>query len=70
MKDRLIEAEVKKLSEELFDEFLDHRDEVFKRNPKTDAAIIFQGWAIQKIAGLQCLVESLVSKVSELESGK
>ena len=67
MKDRLIETEVKKRSEELFGEFLDHRDEVFKRNPTTDPGTIFEGWAMQKIAGLQYLVESLVSRVSELE---
>ena len=70
MKDQLIRAEVKKRSQELFDEFLDHRDEVFKRNPTTDPGTIFEGWAMQKIAGLQYLVTDLASKVRKLESNK
>ena len=70
MKDQLIGAEVKKRFEELSDEFLDHRDEVFMRNPTTDSGTIFEGWAMQKIAGLQYLVTDLASKVRKLESNK
>ena len=74
MKDYQLPSHIAELinerSEELIGEFFEHKDEYINKNPnETDSSIIFQGWAIQKIAGLQCLVESLLYRVSELESG-
>jgi len=40
-------------------EFKDHVDEVQSAYPEaTDARKIFEGWAIQKLAGLQVLLEA------------
>src|SRR5262245_26944036 len=50
-------AAIDKKSEELFAEFLDHVKEVQAENPEaTDERLIFQGWMLQKIAGLQVIV--------------
>ncbi len=75
MKDYQLPSHIAELinerSEELIGEFSEHRDEYINKHPdKKDSHTIYEGWAIQKIAGLQCLVESLLYRVSELESGK
>ena len=58
-------------SEELMQEFFHYRDEIVAENPDdpqlSNHRIIFESWAIQKIAGLQCLVLDLVKQVDELK---
>jgi hypothetical protein len=57
------------ISNELIEEFWEHVEECKRTNPQmTDPNIIFQGWAIQKIAGLHGLTLNLVERISELES--
>jgi hypothetical protein len=69
MKNPLIAEKVQDKSSELIEEFRKHRDEFITANPTmTDERKIFEGWAIQKIAGLHCLVLDLVDKVGKLES--
>ena len=64
-------AEVNAKSDELIAEFRAHKDEFIAANPTlTDEHKIFKGWAIQKIAGLQCVVLDLVSRVIELERNR
>ncbi|HXC98170.1 MAG TPA: hypothetical protein VN048_02430 [Verrucomicrobiae bacterium] len=59
------------ISERLQDELEAHANECRSHNPKlTDDRIIFEGWAIQKIAGLHFLVLELVQRVGELEARK
>ena len=66
-----IGKQVDAISQELMDEFWKHVEECKQHNPEmTDPHIIFQGWAIQKIAGLQGLVLNLVERVCELERKK
>jgi hypothetical protein len=54
-------------SEELMAEFYAHRDAMKAENPDdpklTNDRILFEGWAIQKIAGLHCVVLDLVKAV-------
>jgi hypothetical protein len=64
-------AEVTAKSDELIAEFRAHQKEFIAANPTlTDENKIFRGWAIQKIAGLQCVVLNLVERVIELEQSK
>ncbi len=64
-----IAAQINQKSNELIKEFHKHREGVVGANPQmTDERKIFEGWAIQKIAGLQCLVLDLVGRVCDLES--
>jgi hypothetical protein len=50
---------VEKRSEILSGEFREHLRELLSKHPDWDEHRIFQGWAIQKIAGLQWAVERL-----------
>jgi hypothetical protein len=57
-------------SNELMAEFYRHRDEIMAESPddpKLNHRNIFESWAIQKIAGLQCVVLDLVRQVDELK---
>ncbi len=64
-----IAEKVDAISNELVEEFWKHMDECKETNPQmSDPHIIFQGWAIQKIAGLQGLTLNLTQRVCELES--
>jgi hypothetical protein len=64
---RIVDAK----TEELMAEFFAHRDEMKAENPDdpklTNDRILFEGWAIQKIAGLHCVVLDLVRQVDELK---
>ena len=63
-----IGAEVDSRSEELFKEFREHRDEFIKENPtKTDSNVIFQRWAVQKLAALQLQAGKSVLRMKKLE---
>ena len=49
------------------DEFERHYEEVVACDPQTtDKAIVFQCWALQKIAGLQVIVFELAKHVKHL----
>jgi hypothetical protein len=57
-------------SNELIAEFYRYRDEIMAESPddpKLNHRNIFESWAIQKIAGLQCVVLDLVRQVDELK---
>jgi hypothetical protein len=55
-------------SAELFREFKQHVEEVTREQPgMTDKGLIFEGWIVQKVAGLQCLVTELSERISALE---
>ena len=55
--------EVDAKSEELIQEFLQHCAEVQAKNPAlTDQRKIFEGWVIQKIAGLQVTVLKIMEQ--------
>jgi hypothetical protein len=53
-------------SKELIAEFRAYRDKIVAENPDepelTNERTIFESWAIQKIAGLHCLVLDLVKQ--------
>jgi len=64
-----IGKQVDVISNKLMEEFWQHLEECQRENPElTDKHIIFEGWAIQKIAGLHHVALNLVKRVSELES--
>jgi hypothetical protein len=54
-------------SQELMAEFHAYRDEIMAGNPDdpklSNERIIFESWALQKIAGLHCVVQDLVKEV-------
>jgi hypothetical protein len=58
-------------SNELMAEFYRYRDEIRSENTEdpqlSNQQTIFESWAIQKIAGLQCVVLDLVRQVDELK---
>jgi predicted transposase YbfD/YdcC len=59
-----VAARVDKKSEELINEFRAHLQEVQTKHPEfTDERKIFEGWAIQKIAGLQGSVSHLAEQI-------
>jgi hypothetical protein len=54
-------------SDELRAEFERHYDEFVAAYPdKTDKVLIFQGWILQKVAGLQVSIMKLARQVNEL----
>jgi hypothetical protein len=54
-------------SDELRAEFEQHYSEFIAVYPdKTDKALVFQGWILQKVAGLQVLVMKLAHQVNRL----
>ena len=60
-------ADVDRRSELLIAAFQAHYQEVRQRHPEaTDKRPVFEGWAIQKIAGLQISVEHLADVVNRL----
>lgn len=68
---KLLEQQVEAISDELMNEFFKHAGDFKRENPKLkDDNIIFQGWAIQKIAGLQVVASNLAERVVLLESRK
>jgi len=54
-------------SQELIEEFNVYRDEIIAENPDdpklSNPRIIFESWALQKIAGLQCALQDLAKEV-------
>ena len=64
-----IEMEMTAKSEELMKEFVAHRDAFIAKHPdKADERRIFEGWALQKIAGLHCSVLQHAKQIARLES--
>jgi hypothetical protein len=58
-------------SRELIAEFRSHCEEVQKQYPEHgDTRVIFESWAIQKIAGLQLSVFQLNERIPELENSQ
>lgn len=55
-------------SKELIDEFYDHLVEMGKLHPECDGSQdeIFQGWIIQKIAGLQLSIQYVSEQVNKI----
>ena len=65
---RTVADKVNAQSAELFAEFQQHVQEVQREQPgMTDKGIIFEGWIIQKVAGLQALVIELNERITALE---
>lgn len=73
-----VEASINARSAQLLDEFAKHyqdvshdlrglHSDVVERDGGIDQHKIFRGWAIQKLASLQLLVENLVDRMVELE---
>jgi hypothetical protein len=70
-KNKDVGAQVDAKSRELIQEFFQHQEEFIEANPgKEDRNAIFQGWAIQKIAGLQLAVLELMKKLDEIEASR
>ena|SRR5438128_1270681 len=70
MKDtnKTVGDKVNALSAELLAEFKQHVREVQRQQPgMTDKGIIFEGWIVQKVAGLQALVIELSERIAALE---
>ena len=64
-------ALVNNRSEELSKEFREHQAEFIRRNPTmTDSNVIFQGWVLQKLAGLQLVAEQNDRRINQLASRK
>ncbi|MCP4540108.1 MAG: hypothetical protein GY832_23470 [Chloroflexi bacterium] len=58
-------------SKELMQDFSQHYQEFIETYPdKTDKYIVFQGWAVQKIAGLQLVVMELAERLDAVEGSK
>jgi hypothetical protein len=56
------------VSAELFAEFKRHVKEVQREQPgMTDKSIIFEGWIVQRVAGLQALVIELSERIALLQ---
>jgi len=56
-------------SDDLQDEFREYWQSIIKSNPEEPKAqersIVFESWALQKIAGVQVLLEELNSKINK-----
>jgi hypothetical protein len=66
---KTVAEKVNAQSAELFAEFRQHVQEVQRAQPgATDKFIIFEGWIVQKVAGLQALVIELSERIAALES--
>ena len=62
---------VETLANELVEEFWEHVAECKRANPTmSDSNVIFQGWAIQKIAGLYSLTLTLSQQVAQMQARK
>jgi hypothetical protein len=66
------EHEVDARANELIHEFHAHFTELIEAHPEHTERKreIFEGWAIQKIAGLQLIVEHMAEQLNRLEQGK
>jgi hypothetical protein len=66
-----IAQNVEAKSNELMGDFFRYRDEIKSEKAEdpqlSNQQTIFESWAIQKIAGLQCVVLDLVRQVDELK---
>ena len=63
-------SEINAKTEELIKEFFAHVRKVRKQHPGVaDARVIFEAWAIQKIAALQYTVLHLADAIAELQGG-
>jgi hypothetical protein len=64
-------SELNKRSDELGQHFRDFAKECQQEHPEmTDRNLLFESWAIQRIAGLEHLALRLVERVSALEEGR
>jgi hypothetical protein len=69
--DENIGEKIDKQSAELLDEFRQHVQEVQREQPgMTDVGLIFEGWIVQKVAGLQCLAREIADRVAKIELKK
>ena len=59
---RIVDA----VSVDLIDEFRAHLGGF---PPETDHRLVFEGWALQKIAGLQVVVMDLAERLEDMEDG-
>ena len=59
---------VDKRSEELIHEYYQHRQECKASSPDLDDRTIFEGWIIQKIAGIQTIILSLTEDLSKIRT--
>lgn len=50
-------AQIDRLSQNLMAEFKAHYEAYLKLEPDTDRRIIFEGWIIQKIAGIHYMLK-------------
>ncbi len=55
-------------SQEMIKDFQDHIAEVKEIHPEVNDRMIFEGWAIQKIAGLQVIVKELAEDNQRLRN--
>ncbi len=70
-REKVVGAEVDAKSRELIQEFFQHYQEFIEANPgQEDKNEIFQGWAIQKIAGLQLVALELARKLNAITASK
>jgi hypothetical protein len=68
LEDIIIGGQVDAKSKELMREFSQHYQEFIEAHPdRKDINIVFQGWAIQKIAGLQLVVLELGARLNAIE---
>ena len=54
-------------SHELIREFLEHKQQAKALHPEADDARVFEGWAIQKISGLQHSIMHLAAHLRKLQ---
>ncbi len=59
-------ARVEQKSEELIREFRSHLERYQAKHPEADVRRVYEGWAIQKIAGLQVSVLELAEHLNIL----
>ncbi|KAA1242592.1 hypothetical protein [Aquimarina sp. RZ0] len=55
-------------SKEMIKDFQDHLAEVKEVHPEVNDRMIFEGWAIQKIAGLQVIIKELAKDNQRLRN--
>ncbi len=65
MDKKMAELFVDAKSQELMTEFLNHNMAVVKEDPNLEGRRhdVFEGWAIQKIAGLHLVIDRLIKKI-------
>ena len=54
-------------SNDLIREFMEHRQQAKALHPEANDARIFEGWAIQKISGLQHSIMHLAAHIRDLQ---